>query len=129
MRYIWLSPSSDPTRFQIQVVPAEKVITPDFQVTEVNTSSTINLGIYMPRKISVEEALSFLYICLKNSDYKTIDFTKVGVAANLPEKSAQQRFRRLRQALDNGRAVASDFSSVRGASNQDDPADQGMEEC
>jgi len=83
----------------------------------------------MPRKISAEEALSFLYICLKNSDYKTIDFTKVGIATKLPEKSAQQRFRRLRQALENGRKVASDLSSARGTSNQDDPADQEMEEC
>ena len=126
---------------------AKGVITPKFEVAEISRLFTINLEANMPRKISTEASLSFLYLCLKNSDYKSvrivnrtalsaplmmllqIDFTKVGHTIHLPEKSAQQRFRRLRQELESVPEVESKLISARGTPNQDGPAHRGMEEC
>ncbi|MCJ1394236.1 hypothetical protein MMC18_007114 [Xylographa bjoerkii] len=83
----------------------------------------------MPRKIPVEEALSFLYICLKYSDYNTIDFTRVGEATNLCKEAAQQRFRRLRKQIENGSSVTSDLTPGLETPSLDDSAHGGKEEC
>ncbi|EEH42026.1 hypothetical protein PAAG_03947 [Paracoccidioides lutzii Pb01] len=54
----------------------------------------------MPSKTQADVNLWFLYICLQKSDYKTIDFSAVGEAANLNPPAARMRFSRLRKAIE-----------------------------
>ncbi|PGG96149.1 hypothetical protein AJ79_09715 [Helicocarpus griseus UAMH5409] len=56
----------------------------------------------MPSKTQADVNLWFLYICLQKSDYKTIDFTAVGEAANLNPPAARMRFSRLKKAIESG---------------------------
>ncbi|KAF2838965.1 hypothetical protein M501DRAFT_1004823 [Patellaria atrata CBS 101060] len=60
----------------------------------------------MPAKIPLEGTAQLLWLCVKNSDMKTIDFDAVGKALGCSKSGAAQRFGRLKKALDEGMSVA-----------------------
>ncbi|KAI9842632.1 MAG: hypothetical protein M1837_006999 [Sclerophora amabilis] len=59
----------------------------------------------MPSKIQLDENLWFLYICLKKSDYKAIDFNGVGDVTGLKAPAARMRYTRLRRAIESGTLI------------------------
>ncbi|KAL5349277.1 hypothetical protein ACLOAV_005567 [Pseudogymnoascus australis] len=56
----------------------------------------------MPSKTQPSETLHFLYTCLQNSDYKTIDFSAVGAATRLNPPAARMRYTRLKRQIESG---------------------------
>ncbi|PGH06980.1 hypothetical protein GX51_02019 [Blastomyces parvus] len=79
----------------------------------------------MPSKTQADVNLWFLYTCLQNSDYKTIDFNAVGEATGLNPPAARMRFSRLKKAIETGTAnstvspeSASQYIGIAGKSKQ-----------
>ncbi|TPX26737.1 hypothetical protein DIZ76_012199 [Coccidioides immitis] len=66
----------------------------------------------MPSKLQLDVNLWFLYICLQKSDYKTIDFSAVGQAANINPPAARMRFTRLKKAIESGALNSSTGTSL-----------------
>ncbi|KAL1863532.1 hypothetical protein Plec18167_000626 [Paecilomyces lecythidis] len=56
----------------------------------------------MPSKIQQDVNLRFLYSCLQNSDYKSIDFRAVGGCAGIKAPAARMRFSRLKRQIEQG---------------------------
>ena len=90
----------------------------------------------MPSKIQMDENLWFLYVCLQNSDFKSvsvssrflngtstetclqqIDFHAVSDITNLKPPAARMRYIRLRRAIENGSLTGAHGSPIPAGSN------------
>lgn len=72
----------------------------------------------MPSKIQLDENLWFLYVCLQNSDYKSIDFNGVGDVTNLKAPAARMRYTRLRRAIESGTLIGTHGTPFQGGADK-----------
>lgn len=88
----------------------------------------------MPSKLLSDEHLRFLYICLQNSDYKSvsfiiiallslltshqIDFNSVGNATNLKPPAARMRYTRLAKAIESGMSFEKNSEPCQGGPHE-----------